>query len=396
MFGFKVIVLAQAAAASQRLARRVMWALLAGLMVLCLLPGQRVEAQSTGVTFTLSLPSAFARARPVWGSQRAASLFQGQTYGVNARSADGVWVQLDYAGVSEAWIPISFGTVAGNLSDVPVGSAGTAAPPAGTPAPTPLPGQTAVPAPSGPPPAGVYQPVGLPVIPVVSQTARDIYQRGLQLGNNPRAFSKVGDCQSVVPYFLASFDYGNYALGPYADLQGAIDQFQWSWARESVATNRGFNVATVFVPLWADPVRCLRNENPLACEFRLNRPSIAIITMETWWGGNPAGYESYLRRIIEYSIARGTVPIVGTKADNVEGNGSINGVVVKLAQEYDIPLWNFWAAVQPLPDHGLHPDGFHLTWERNYFDQPGVLDKSWPVRNLSALQAIDAVWRGVQ
>jgi hypothetical protein len=51
--------------------------------------------------------------------------------------------------------------------------------------------------------------------------------------------------------------------------------------------------------------------------------------------------------------------------------------------------------VQPLPDRGLHPDGFHLTWERNFYDQPGVLEKSWPVRNLTALQALDAVWRGV-
>lgn len=373
------------------------WAgLLAVFLALLALPLGQAEAQSTGVTFTLSLPSAFARVAPIYGSQRAASLFQGQTYGVNGRTADAGWVRLDYAGVSQAWIPVSFGTVTGKLSDVPVASAGAVAPPVGTPAPTPLPGQTAVPVTAGPPPEGVYQPVGLPVIPPVSQTARDIYWRGLQLGNNPRAFSKVGDCQAVTPYFLAAFDYGNYTLGPYADLQGAIDQFDGSWARESIATNRGFNVATVFVPLWADPARCQRNESPLACEFRLNRPSVAIISMETWWGGNPSGYESYLRRIIEFSIARGTVPIVGTKADNIEGNGSINGVIVKLAQEYDIPLWNFWAAVQPLPNQGLHPDGFHLTWERNYYDQPGVLDKSWPVRNLSALQAIDAVWRGVQ
>ena len=158
----------------------------------------------------------------------------------------------------------------------------------------------------------------------------------------------MGDCQSVVPYFLAAFDYGNYALGPYAPLQETIDHFSGSWARESIATNRGFNVATVFVPLWADPERCLNNESPLACELRLNRPSFVIITMETWWGGDASGYESYLRRIVEYAIARGTVPILGTKADNIEGNGSINGVIVKLAQEYDVPLWNFWAAVQPL------------------------------------------------
>ena len=60
-----------------------------------------------------------------------------------------------------------------------------------------------------------------------------------------------------------------------------------------------------------------------------------------------------------------------------------------------MPLWNFWAAAQPLPAHGLRPDGFHLTWERNYFNDPAVMQQAWPWRNLTALQAIDAVWRGV-
>ena len=115
--------------------------------------------------------------------------------------------------------------------------------------------------------------------------------------------------------------------------------------------------------------------------------------METWWGGDPAGYESYLWAIIEFSIAHGTVPILGTKADNIEGDGSINQVIVKLAKEYDVPLWNYWAAVQPLPNHGLIFDGFHLTWARNYFDRPDVMQNAWPWRNLTALQAIDAVWR---
>jgi hypothetical protein len=155
-------------------------------------------------------------------------------------------------------------------------------------------------------------------------------------------------------------------------------------------------VATVFVPVWADPKRCLSNETPLACEFRINRPSLAIITMETWWGGDPSGYESYLRGIIEFSIAHGTVPILGTKADNIEGDGGINQVIVKLAKEYDVPLWNFWAAVQPLPNHGLLPDEFHLTWARNFYNDPAIMQNAWPWRNLTALQAIDAVWREVQ
>ncbi len=372
----------------------------AAMVLFVLLAVPLSAAAATGVTFSLTRNSAFARVSTDMGSQRAASLFKGQAYAVTGRTADNLWVRLDISGlIAEAWVPVSFGTLAGDLAHVPVTVPSVLNPAAlgGTPVPTTVPGTTPITttAVATPLPAGAYFPTGLPVIPTISQTARDIYQRGLALGNNPHAFSKIGDCQSVVPYFLASFDYGNYNLGPYADLQATLDQFSGAWARESIATNRGFNVATVFVPLWADPKRCLRNESPLVCELRLNRPSFALITMETWWGGDASGYESYLRRIIEYAIARGTVPILGTKADNIEGNGSINGVIVKLAQEYDVPLWNFWAAVQPLPNHGLHPDGFHLTWERNYYDNAANLQLAWPIRNLTAAQALEAVWRGV-
>ncbi len=354
-------------------------AALAGVLAL---PLSSAGAQGE-VTFTLNVKSAFAQTGPDLGDERAASLFQGQTYVIVGRSADGQWVRLDYAGArTDVWILISLGTIGGELSSVPVVAPNT---PANEPQATPGSPQTA------PPPVG-FQP-DEPVIPTLSATARAIYQRGLQMGNNPRAFSKIGDCQSVVPYFLAAFDYGLYTLGPYANLQPAIDNFSGSWSRDSITSNKGFNVASVFVPVWSDPKRCLPNESPLECEFRINRPSLAIITMETWWGGDPAGYESYLRAIIEFSIAHGTVPILGTKADNIEGGGSINQVIVKLAKEYDVPLWNYWAAVQPLPNHGLIFDGFHLTWARNYFDQPDVMQNAWPWRNLTALQAIDAVWR---
>ena len=360
------------------------------VLALALLLPLRATANAAGAaTFTLTIKSAFARTLPALGGQRAASLFQGQTYPVGARTADNQWLRLDMAGLhTEAWIPVNYGTVAGDLGAVPV-SAGASAPLGSTP----VPGQTPAAAAVAPP---AFQPAN-GVIPTVSQTARDIYQRGLLLGNNPRAFSKIGDCQSVPPYFLAPFDYGvgAYQIGPYTNLTAAITQFSGSFARQSISANSGFNVATVFVPLWADPRKCLRNESPLACEFRLHRPSLALISMETWWGGDPSGYESYMRGIIEFAIAKGAVPILTTKADNIEGNGSINAVIVKLAAEYDVPLWNFWAAVQPLPNHGLHQDGFHLTWERPFFDQPAVLQQAWPVRNLTALQSIDAVWRGL-
>jgi hypothetical protein len=248
--------------------------------------------------------------------------------------------------------------------------------------------------------------MSFPVIPTVSQTARLIYQRGIQMGNDPHAFSKIGDCQSISTYFLSYFDLpGFYNLGNYASLQQTINWYAGSFSRDSLAVKGGFNAAAILSPLRADPIQCNTDENPITCEFRIHNPSIAVISLEEWWAGHPENYEAYLRQIIEYSIDQGVLPIIATKADNLEGNNLINQTITNLAREYDIPLWNFWAAVQPLPNHGLiavnssgEVDMFHLTHSEGYYfyNDPAGTQSGWSVRNLTALQALDAVRRGLQ
>ncbi|MEK7311135.1 MAG: SGNH/GDSL hydrolase family protein [Chloroflexota bacterium] len=237
----------------------------------------------------------------------------------------------------------------------------------------------------------------MPVIPVVSDRAREIFQHGIELGRNPNAFAKVGDCGGTPSWFLGVFDGppDNYRLGEYEYLRETIEHFAGSFARESVTTRPGFSIASVFAPLWADPAQCKSGEGPLICEYRITNAGFAIIMMGTNDHWHQDIFEKEMRRAIEDSIERGVLPILSTKADNVEQDGSINATIVRLAQEYDIPLWNFWAAVQPLPNHGLQDDGVHLTWVGNRFDDPEAVQRGWPVRNLTALQVLDAVWRGV-
>lgn len=235
----------------------------------------------------------------------------------------------------------------------------------------------------------------MPAVPTgVSDAMREVYQRGLEMGNDPAHFSVIGDCQNVASYFLAVFEKpGEFSLGEeYAYLQPTIDYYQGSFSRVSVAVKGGFNAAAVISPLRSDPKVCNPNESPLDCELRLWRPSVVIVSMETWWSQKPEQeYEKYMRRVLDRIIETGAVPIIATKADNLEGDHAINSTIAKLAYEYDIPLWNFWAAVQPLPDHGLSPDGFHLTFGRNFFDDAKRMQNAWPWRNLTALQSLDIV-----
>jgi hypothetical protein len=260
-----------------------------------------------------------------------------------------------------------------------------------------------------PPPDGLYSgPVGVrtgeqtapedwktwPVLPVFSQRAQQIYDWGIAHGRDPARFSKIGDCQSIPQYFIGCFDDpGEYNLGPYEQLLPTIEQFAGSWDRRSKAVRTGFNVASVLTEINADPAECLPGEIPLECEFRLHNPSFALISMETWTADRPTNtYQDYLRSIVEICIANGVLPIVSTKADNLEGDHSINRMVAQVAADYDIPLWNWWAVAHTLPNGGLLEDGFHLTNGPNNFGNSSAMENAWPNRNLSALELIASVW----
>jgi len=232
-----------------------------------------------------------------------------------------------------------------------------------------------------------------PIIPVISDKARQIYQQGIAGGNDPKSFSKIGDCQSIKEALMGMYDMSDrYQLPANAQyLQETIDNFSGSFNRDGYAVKGGFNAASVLSPMWADPDVCLAGETPVECEFRVHEPSFVIISLEVWWKGRTIErYDAYMRQIIEYAISQGVVPILSTKADNVEGDNSINLASARLAYEYDIPLWNFWLAVQPLDNHGLEhqdpkrSDGFHISYE------------AWNVRSFTALKALDAAWRFVR
>jgi hypothetical protein len=229
-----------------------------------------------------------------------------------------------------------------------------------------------------------------PVVPSVTGKAIEIYKIGLGLGNNPHAFSKSGDCQSIKAAFMGYFDLPDrYNLGTdYQYLQVTINNFSGYFNTDGQAVKGGFNAATVLSPLWANAETCQPGENPLECELRITKPIIVFISFEVWWEDRtPQIYEKYMRQVIELVMGHGAVPILATKADNIEGDQTINLTTARLAYEYDLPLWNFWLSVQSLPDHGMDPirnDGFHISTD------------GWNVRSFTGLLALDNIWRGLR
>jgi hypothetical protein len=174
-------------------------------------------------------------------------------------------------------------------------------------------------------------------------------------------------------------------------LQTAIDHFAGLRARQCGRLVRLPPSPPCSIHL-GDPAQCAAGETPLACE-RVWQPSFVIISMEVWYG-TPQTYEENLRAVLDFWIGHDVVPILATKADNREGDWSLNAILAKVAWEYDVPLWNFLMAAQPLPGFGL-TDGFHLSWAQNHFGSPAAMQNGWPWRNLTALQSLDSVWRGV-
>ena len=237
-----------------------------------------------------------------------------------------------------------------------------------------------------------------PVVPTLSERMLSVYQDGLAMGNNPQAFTKIGDGEISALWFLTEFDLGAefYNLGPYTELLPTIEYFAGSFGHSSQAARRGFNTTRILDPSLADPNLCNPGETPLTCELRMYRPSFALVSLGTNQVWAPEVLEPGLRQIIETLLANNVIPVLSTKADNLEEDFRINTIIAGLAAEYDAPLWNFWRAVQPLPEHGLQEDLEHLTYAPNDFDDPIAMEHAWPVRNLTALQVLAALWEAVR
>lgn len=247
-----------------------------------------------------------------------------------------------------------------------------------------------------------------PYITGVGSRLREIFETGQQLGNRPNVFSKVGDSITFTAAYLTPFGRGNYALGDYLYLQPVVDFYAAETARtgnsfqnESLSAYNGWRAATVLDPDKADSRLCQPGETPLVCEYRLSRPAVALIMLGTndVIPTSPHEFEQQMRVILDISLEMGVIPVLSTIPEYKQVNmhrevAQLNDVIAALAREYQVPLWDYHLIIGGLPNNGIGEDGVHpsVSYSHPAEFTPDFLHLGMTVRNLSALQVLDAIY----
>ncbi|HLY27303.1 MAG TPA: SH3 domain-containing protein [Aggregatilineales bacterium] len=395
--------------------------LLSGIIVLGSKAGL---AQQTGYGAT-TVFNANVRVGPGGGYGVETSVFADTPITVIARNADSSWLLVILAGGTQGWIAVAQVTFTQtvNVASLPVsqliigqnaalpavqGHANTSS----TSTPTALP-QSAPEDLSGL--SAIY--LNAPVLPQVDgamiAVARAALARGQALGNNPHVFTKIGDCMTDYTYFLGEFGFGkgHYDLGSYSNLQGVIDYFSVpvrntslnSFNIQSLASYSGMTSVGLQEAGWAikGGNLCSKSESMLACDYRVDKPSLALIMVgfaDTQLIA-PPDFGPSIRRLVQSSLNSGVIPILSTfPQDEAYKKASIimNNDIYQAAQDFHVPLINLDAALANLPDHGVDHDS-HLTVPPTPATT-GILTSQnmgygIVVRNLITLQALDIVWR---
>ncbi|HET6595874.1 MAG TPA: hypothetical protein VFG81_09640 [Anaerolineales bacterium] len=256
-----------------------------------------------------------------------------------------------------------------------------------TPQPTRTPTGSPVP-PTTEADANVWK--ALPVIPeTIDASLQRVYERGLTLGNDPHAFSIFGDCQSRPGDFFGVFETDATVIENLSpELQEVVDYFGGSFNRESPTAQDGTTPGSLLWTQWhRGEYGCTFAETPVECELRIHRPSFVIIQVGTHFESRNT---EYLRRVILQLLDAGVVPILATKADNREKDERINRDMAMLAAEYDLPLWNFWAAVSDLPNRGLYTRD-----DRPLQGDIYLTEEALERHRMTGLTALNVVWRAV-
>jgi hypothetical protein len=240
-----------------------------------------------------------------------------------------------------------------------------------------------------------------PITPAVAMSLQQLRARGPGLADD--VFMKVGASSDVSAANLHCFATDEIDLDVHAALGATLDVFLAGEAgdttpfdRESLATQSGRSAS------WAidgDP-------SPLVAEIDAVAPGLAFVhfgTNDMGLAADPGaalpGFFVAMSTLLDTLESRGIVPIVvglTHRIDSASSNrwiATYNEVLRAMAQARQIPFVDIWWATDPLPGHGLGPDGLHLE---SYAGgacvfTPEGLQHGYNVRNLVQLEALDRI-----
>jgi hypothetical protein len=351
------------------------------LGVLCV-SAVRLPAHAQGVTFLATWQNAYFRSAPSVNAPTQAPLVQGALFSVVGRTEDNQWLALSAPNFT-GWLPAGFGEVDGDLSQVPAVK------------------QTL------PPFARNTNTHAYPDWITLGPRAKALYQQAIKSGRDGRMFTIAGDSNSTWQRNTGRIAAGNFSFAGINHLRSIVTRFDPSFARVSAAVGGGLRAADMFDPAMSQATskQCQPDEGMFPCELRLSNASIVFIQLGTGDKFVWRDYEANVRRMIEHALANNVLPVLVTKADDLEsiqGGASfnfINDTLRRLAAEYQLPLEDFHAASRTLPtvpnpelpkrpftQYGLHDEWgyyFHLT------------DEGYALRVRTTLMMLDVITRGL-
>ncbi len=188
-------------------------------------------------------------------------------------------------------------------------------------------------------------------------------------------FIKAGDSITVATQFMTCFAGNNIKLAQNADLASDIGLFKMGDAdgtspfdRASVAAKVGWSADGVLAPAGLPPDPSV---SWLNTEFANVFPRYALVMFGTndVYSRSIVTFESSMMTIVDDLVGQGVIPILssvppndGTSPDAMAANQRVptfNAVVRAIAQARQLPFIDFWKELEPLPLHGLGPDGVH-------------------------------------
>lgn len=243
----------------------------------------------------------------------------------------------------------------------------------------------------------------VPIIPEISPAMMDIYN-SIFNSNHTDVVVKVGDSNSANRAYLTPISENNYTLSPYDMLAESVNHFAENMGVNEIAARVGLNGFSLFDTFWSPLDMCETDETPLTCEYRVSRPTIAVIMFgpNDLRVLNSTEYEEQMQRIIEETLDAEVIPVLSTfssdpEEDTWDQSLRFNLILVDLAERFDIPLVNLWAAAQALPNAGIGADNVHMTVSGGSLDLSQGHESRFgvPLQNLLVLHTIDAIYDAV-